>query len=171
MKIYKKIYLYSNERYQEFELFEHNFAEKNKCKYKIICKNKMYPLQSILKFIENSNEELKIKIISYNHILGINKIFDYLPASDNYEIEKYKKNMNMYKFIEYLDYLSHKIQKIIYKIDFNDKIRIVGEEFLEINGNKCSVIYKDKIILFRSFFLFKDINKEDKKIKNLQYYY
>ena len=64
MKIYKKIYLYSNERYQEFELFEHNFAEKNKYKYKIICKNKMNPLQSILKFIENSNEELKITIIS-----------------------------------------------------------------------------------------------------------
>ena len=54
--------------------------------------------------------------------------------------------MNIHKHIDYLFYSSHEILKLIYKIDSPNKIRIFGEEFVGNNGNKCSIIYKDKII-------------------------
>ena len=79
--------------------------------------------------------------------------------------------MNIYKYIDYLFYSSHEILKLIYKIDSPNKIRIFGEEFVGNNGNKCTIIYKDKIIPLQSYFLFKYINEEDKKMKNLKYYY
>lgn len=76
--------------------------------------------------------------------------------------------MNIYKYIDYLFYSSHEILKLIYKIDSPNKIRIFGEEFVGNNGNKCSIIYKYKIIPLQSYFLFNDINEEDKKNKKFE---
>ena len=76
--------------------------------------------------------------------------------------------MNMYRFIKYHFYSSHEIFKLIYKIDNENKIKIFGDEFVVNNGNKCSIIYKDNIIPLSSYFLFNDINKEDKINKKFE---
>ena len=57
MKIYKLVYTNKDEKDKTvLNDFDQNFAEKNKYKYKIIYKNKIYPLQSIIEIIENQNE-------------------------------------------------------------------------------------------------------------------
>ena len=74
--------------------------------------------------------------------------------------------MNMYKFIEYLYYSSHEKLILIYNVDKEDQIKIFGEEFIGSNGNKCSIIYQNKIIPFESYILVKNIDKDDKN-KNI----
>ena len=77
----------------------------------------------------------------------------------------------MYKYIDYLFYSSHEIQKLIYKINNEDKIKIFGEEFVGNNINKCFIVYNDKIIPLQSYFLISLLLKKTKKIKYLKYYY
>ena len=48
------------------------FVARNKCK--IIYKNKIIPLQSLLKIPENIIDISKIKLILYNYIYNINEI-------------------------------------------------------------------------------------------------
>ena len=111
---------------------------------------------------------MKIKLICYNHIPGYNNIFRYLPVNEYNDIKKFKKNMNMHRFIDYF-IPSYEIQKLVYKIDNNkDKINIFGEKFVRNNGNKCYIIYKDKIISLQSYFLVKDISQEDKENKKFE---
>ena len=158
MKIYKLVY--SNENKDRFRIFDPYLVEKNKYKYKIIYKNKLYPLKGIFNYIiDNKIEKLKIKLIYYNNISDKHKISYSLQ---NYGNERYIKNINMYKSIDYLLCSSHEIQKLKYKIHNENKIKIFGEEFVENNGNKCSIIYKNKIFPLQSYFLFKNINKEDR---------
>ena len=189
MKIYKLIYSNKKEEkffkdlpqniYEKFfkeeeEGFKKSvklFVEKSKNRYKIIYKHKIYPLQSVFKFIKNKNENIMIKLICYNHNSDINKIkkdFQTNIDVEIEEIEKIKKNMNMYNIIDYLFYTSNEIQKLIYKIGDEDTIKIFGEQFVSNNKNKCSIIYKDKIMPLQSYFLFKDINKEDKENKKIE---
>ena len=75
----------------------------------------------------------------------------------------------MYRFKKYLFYSSHEIQKLKYKIGYEDEIKIFTDEFVWNNANNFSIIYRDNIIPLRIYFLTKDINKEDKdkKIKNI----
>ena len=81
MKIFNIVYSTRDDEDEEEEDFEENifkisdpyFVEKNKYVYKIIYKNKIYPLQSIFKIIDNKFEKLKIKLICYNYISDINK--------------------------------------------------------------------------------------------------
>ena len=75
----------------------------------------------------------------------------------------------MYRFVDYLFYSSYKIQKLIYNIENEeDKIQILGEEFIGNNEDKCCIIYKNKIISLKSFFLLKDIDREDKMNKKFE---
>ena len=107
-----------NENEEDFEKSMENFVKKSKYKFKIIYKNKIYPLKNIFKIIRNRLENLKIKLISYNYILNINEKVDFpLCKYFGFERLKYKKNMNMYKFMDYVLYSSHEIQKLIYKIN------------------------------------------------------
>ena len=76
--------------------------------------------------------------------------------------------MDMYKFINYLFNSSHEIIKLKYKIDNEDKIQIFGAEFSGNNNNKYLIIYKDKIAPFQSYFLLKDINKDDIENKKFE---
>ena len=69
---------------------------------------------------------------------------------------------------QYLFYSFHGIQKLRYKINKEDKINIFGDEFVGNNGNKCSIIYKDKFFPLQPYFLVKDINKEDKENKKFE---
>ena len=183
MKIYK-LFLFNEDKYKfeneckdkyedlyEYEDFEknfENFVENNKYKYKIIYKNQIYPLQMIFQIKGNKIENLKIKLICYNHIKTIPEILNDLLDIDDYKIEKFKKNMNMYKYIDYFLYSSHEIQKLIYNIDNEDRIQIFGEEFVENNSKKCLILYKNKIIPLQSYFLNKDVNKEDKENKKFE---
>ena len=63
------------EEYEEEEgiCFE-DFVEKNKYKYKIIYKNKIYSLQSIFNIIGIQVETAKFKLLCYNHTLDNNEI-------------------------------------------------------------------------------------------------
>ena len=74
----------------------------------------------------------------------------------------------MNKFFDYLKFSSREVLKLIYKIESEDKIRIFGEEFIENNGNKGFIIYKDKIIPLQVYFLCKDIYKDDKVTKKFE---
>ena len=60
----------------------------------------------------------------------------------------------MFKYIDYLLYSSHEIQKLIYNINNEEQIKIFGEEFVGNNENKCSIIYEDKILPLQSYFLY-----------------
>ena len=66
----------------------------------------------------------------------------------------------------------HKKIKMAYKTDIKDdskeEIQIFGEEFVEKNRNKCSLIYKDKEFPFQKYFFVKDIDNEDKCNKKIE---
>ena len=158
------------EEEEDFEKSKENFIKKNKYKYKIIFKNKIYPLQFIIKIMENNIEQLTFKLICYKNILDNDKIHDDFSLHKYFKFKrlKNKKNMNMYKSKDYLLYSSYEIQKLIYKINNKDRINIFGQEFVGNNGNKCSIIYKDKIIPLQPYFLIKDIKKEDKENKKFE---
>ena len=171
MKIYK--FIGEDKDKNDFKKnFMKEFVAKNKCK--IIYKNKIIPLQSLLKIPENIIDISKIKLILYNYIYNINEIFLETTIAQidqkNYKIEriKNKKNMNMYRFIKYHLCSSHEIFKLIYKINNEDKIKIFGDEFVGNNENKFSIIYKDNIFPLRTYFLINDINKEDKENKKFE---
>ena len=161
--IYFENYIEKNKYEEEGICFE-DFVEKNKYKYKIVYKNKIYPLQSIFNIIGIQIETEKFKLLCYNHTLDNNEIpeefpfYDYLKFNSLKTIKK-NMNMNIYKYIDYLFYSSHEILKLIYKIDSPNKIRIFGEEFVGNNGNKCNHIFYLMILM-----------KKIKKIKNLKYY-
>ena len=163
---------YDDDEEEEYKTFEKSelFVKNNKYKYKIIYKNKIFPIQSLFEIRKINIEKIKFKLISYNHISNLNKIQKELPITKHYKIErlKYIKNMNMYKFIKYLFNKCHEIQKMIYKISDEDKIKIFGEEFVGNNGNKCLIIYRDKIFPLQTYFLIKDIDKEDKDNKKFE---
>ena len=76
--------------------------------------------------------------------------------------------MNMYRFIKYHIYSAHEIRKLIYNIDNENKIKIFGDEFVGNNGNKFSIIYRDKIFHSSSYFSISNINKEDKENKKIE---
>ena len=171
MKIYK--FIGEDKDKNDFKNFMKEFVAKNKCK--IIYKNKIIPLQSLLKIPENIIDISKIKLILYNYIYNINEIFLETISigqidQKNYKFEriKNKKNMNMYRFIKYHLCSSHEIFKLIYKINNEDKIKIFGDEFVGNNENKFSIIYKDNIFPLRTYFLINDINKEDKENKKFE---
>ena len=106
MEIYKLIYLnedigeksinkfiFSNEVEGpiHFKKSNEHFVKKNNYKYKIIYKNKIYPLQNISEIVYKKSEIIKIKLICYIHISDILKISGDLKSFNYYEIEKFKK--------------------------------------------------------------------------------
>jgi len=167
MKIYKIIY--TNDNKTKFKITEPNFVEKNIHKYRIVYKNKIYSLQSIFNIIKNNGKKIKFKLICYNKIQDINIILKYKPNFKHFfEVKKFKKLMIMYQFFDYFLASSREILRLIYKIDNEDKIQIFGDEYSGNNGNKCSIIYKDKIFPLQSYFLLNNIDKDDKKNKKFE---
>ena len=167
MKIYKIIY--TNDNKTKFKITEPNFVEKNIHKYRIVYKNKIYSLQSIFNIIKNNGKKIKFKLICYNKIQDINIILKYKPNFKHFfEVKKFKKLMIMYQFFDYFLASSREILRLMYKIDNEDKIQIFGDEYSGNNGNKCSIIYKDKIFPLQSYFLLNNIDKDDKKNKKFE---
>ena len=95
-----------------------------------------------------------------SHITDIKEKYHNATRNIEFEIEKFNKNVNKYSL--------SLILLLLYKIDNEDKIKIFGEEFVGNNGNKYSIIYKDIIFPLQSYFLIKDINKEDKENKKFE---
>ena len=60
---------------------------------------------------------------------------------------------------------------MVYKIkQKEDKIRIFGEEFVELNEEKCNIIYRNKIFPLQEYFLIEDIDEQDKKEHKFELY-
>ena len=74
MKIYKLFLLNGIKEKDRNKSFK-KFVEINKYKYKIIYRNVMYPLHSIFRFRRYKYENLKIKLVCYNHIKYFPRIF------------------------------------------------------------------------------------------------
>ena len=140
MKVFKIVT--SNDNKRRFTIVAPDVVEGNKYKYKIIYKNKIYPIQDVFKIKENTGKKLKIKLICYKLIPDIDRIFS-ISSLLSCDVEKIKKNMNMYKHIDYLKSSSREKFRLIYEIDNKDKIKILGEDFIENNENKCTIIYRD----------------------------
>ena len=136
----------ANER--NTEIFETSFIENNKNKqiYRIIYKNKLYPLQKLFEITANKSKEQKIKLISYNGFLNINKIIK--------EFDMYKNTFQ-------------EMSKMVYKFDVSEikEIKIFGKKFVEKNKDKCFIMYKDKVFHLQETILKKDIEDEDKENK------
>ena len=89
--IYFEDYVEKNKYEEEGICFE-DFVEKNKYKYKIIYKNKIYPLQSIFNIIGIQVETAKFKLLCYNHTLDNNEIPEEFPFYQYLKLEALKTN-------------------------------------------------------------------------------
>ena len=151
------------ENKNKITIFDRFFVEKNKHFYRILYKNKLYPLQELFEITDNKSKELKIKLISYNNFLNINKIIK--------EFDTYKN-----KF--------HEMSKMVYKIDDNEEkkidvseeereededeekgINIFGANFVKENKDKCIVMYINKVFHLKETILKEDIEDVDKTNK------
>ena len=162
MKIYQYVYLIKD-NINIIQLFNKDFVDKNKSKFRIVLKNKIYPLQSELIIKDINIKQIKIKIISLYDTLGIeDRSPNYLIMDKFCESKKYKKNNNKYNI--YLKCSLHEMSKITYKINRNkNNIKIFGKNFVEKNKNKCIIIYNDIIFPLKEFFLIKDIQSTTEK--------
>jgi hypothetical protein len=80
------------EEYEEEDICFEDFVEKNKYKYKIIYKNKIYPLQSIFNIIGIQVETAKFKLLCYNHTLDNNEIPEEFSFYQYLKLEALKTN-------------------------------------------------------------------------------
>mgnify|MGYP002627316623 FL=1 len=150
----------------ETTLFNKDFTIKNKHKYKLIYKNKIYSLEKKIVIPNYKSKTIKIKLIGYNNIPIINDIIKECKSKKITEKEKYKKNVN--KYCEYLKCSLHELSKMKYKIDKQkEKIQIFGYYFANNNKDKCIIIYKDNIFSLQQYFYINDIDKEDNNLEIL----
>ena len=90
MKIFELFYS-KIKKPKKISIFDNDFVNINKHRYKIIYENKIYPLQDALKIEEKQKNELKIKLICYNNIFDIQKVKKEYDSYRFYENSKYKK--------------------------------------------------------------------------------
>ena len=165
MKIIQVIYPKKGKR-TSIQIFSEYFIMKNKNKFKIIYKNKIYPLMREFPVINKTIDKLKIKLISFENNININNIY-----RENIFIdiiyEKDKKIKNAHKYDIYFKHSMRDIFKMSYKINkYKKEIRLFGEKFIENNKDKCIIIYKGEISFIKEFIFKKDIDlKKQKKIE------
>ena len=167
MKFFEMIFS-KNEKSKVTKIFDSKFVKDNKYKYKILYKNKIYPLKSEFLSTDNKIKQFKIKLVyftaSVNIINFLKRCKSYYSIYTN---KKYKKNYN--KFMEFLKFPCN--YKITQKIKSRNPrfIYIFGKNFVNNNKNKCIIVHNDKIYSLMEYILFKDIIiKEDNKFV---YYY
>ena len=133
---------------QKIKLFDPEFVEKYKNICKIIYNNKLYPLHYEFRFKRKKRkkkEKIKIKLRTFNEI----------PDSEKINLLKYSFND-----LSLISYDLHNLS--------DDKIRIFGEKFVNINKDKAAIIYKDNIYKFGEYFNISDIDEEDKVNHNFK---
>ena len=157
------------ENEKKIKLFNPDFVNKNKNKFKFIYNNKIYPLQNEFfyeyKINIEKNKKFKIILICYINFFNIMEITKECESFVKFnKLKKYRTNKN--KYSEYLKCSFYGISKMIYKIEpGEDKIKIFGFYFVEKNKDKCIIIYKDKIFPLKVYFSINDIDKEDYKLE------
>ena len=122
--------------------FDPSFINKYKNKLRVIYDNKIYPLNH--KF-SNNNKELKINLIS----------LEQLPIYDIHNIRYIKEDDETDLWDRYEEE------------EEDDQIRLFGKKFVEWNKDKCLIIYNDEIYPLQEYFLIKDIESKNVKIKLL----
>ena len=87
------------ENKDKIQIFSNDFIRKNKNKYKIIYKNKIYSSNKKLSISENNNKILKLKLRLFGNISidNNNDIKGYISPLRYDEIRGYKQNINKYK--------------------------------------------------------------------------
>ena len=141
------------------KIFEENFVKKNKKRYKISYKGKLFPLKSEFQVKNKSEKKLIIKLICYNHFDL--EIINLIKAcgEDFYELRpsnEYKNNL--FKFYSLKDRSLYNWSSIVY-FNIEKKIRIFGEIFVDNNKDNCVVGMKNRIFPLKEFFLSSDIGE------------
>ena len=165
MKIFELIYFPGNDHI--IQLFNPDFVQMNRNKYKIIYKNTIYPFQSEFISSQDIGPKLKIELICLCDFFNFNEMFR--GCYTLYQLNEVKTNKgNSFNYVEYLKCSIYREIKIIYNIETNENIiRIFGSYFVNNNKEKCIIIYKDKIFPLKESFSIKDIDKEDKELEIL----
>ena len=129
----------------------------------------MYEYIDYLFYLSNERGKLVYKIEDKEEKENDEEIEDEGEFEDEGEIEDEDEIGKEEECIFGKD-LFYKIQdfKKEEKENINEKIKIFGEEFVGNNGNKCRIIYRDKIFPLQSYFLIKDIDKKDKENKKFE---
>ena len=125
--------------------FDPSFINKYKNKLRILYNNKIYPLNHKFSNIINNINDLRINLIS----------LEQLPLYDIHNIRYIKENDKKDLWDRYEDE------------EEDDRIRLFGKKFIERNKDKCLIIYNDEIYPLQEYFLIKDIESKDIKIKLL----
>ena len=146
-------------------IFHPYFVYHNKTKYRIVYKSKTYPLQSQFNFgdIKNEKEKIIIKLICYYNNPNM---LDWIKYCESfYAIYVNKKDLKYYN--NYISFLKlYDKSKMVYRIDPNtDEIQIFDQTFINYNKYNCLILYKDKILPLKVYFLTKDIEKGDNKLE------
>ena len=155
-------------------LFPIDFLRENKHKYKVIYKNKLYPLRNLSFDLEKNNKNSDCKLLYLledenfekkseykiaqkykkieKNIIKIPNIYD--PEEENkfdLEINNIQKvKFNYFPNLEFIFYDSYYIS---YKKNIkNDKIKIFGKNFVKNNKDKCIIIYNNIIYFLTEFF-------------------
>ena len=153
MKVFELIYKVEVNK-DKINIFNPDIIKKFKNIFKIIYKNKIYPLESKFKIKDMKNKEIKIKLISFiNTTISI--IGDITKGCQL--LNDYYENINNKKYFEFLKLSLNEISKSVYKIKNNknikeNKIQIFSEHFVDNNKDKCVIRYKDKIYPLKNYF-------------------
>ena len=157
MKFFKIIYP-KKRNTNVVPIFDKNFINKNKNKYKIIYENKLYPLQTVLIIPKYKMEYINIKLMSFINDIDINDIIIASKSFNVFDINKNHKTQNTDK--------KYSGSRIIYKINRKEyQIKIFGSPFVKNNKDKCLILYKYKTFHLMESFLTYDIDKEDVELE------
>ena len=125
--------------------FDPSFINKYKNKLRILYNNKIYPLNHKFSNIINNINDLRINLLS----------LEQLPLYDIHNIRYIKEDDKKDLWDRYKDE------------EEDDRIRLFGKKFIERNKDKCLIIYNNEIYPLQEYFLIKDIESKDIKIKLL----
>ena len=118
--------------------FDPCFINKYKNKLRIMCGDKIYPLNHKFSSIDNNIKKLKINLISLENfsLYEINSI-QYIKGEEKNIWEEYEDEED------------------------DDRIRLFGKKFIKRNKDKCLIIYNDEIFPLKEYFLINEIENKD----------
>ena len=159
--IVKIIYLLKDKRISVKKIFKQSFVKKLKYRCKILYENKLYPLKSEVIIHNKITDQIKIKLLYYNHFSYINDLIRGIESFYLIRISK-EHTINYNKLKQFLKYKN--MIKLIYKIKTEgERIQIFGSDFVNNNKNKCIIIYQNNIFPLQEFFSIKE--KEKNKLE------
>ena len=155
----------------EINIFKSNFVNKFKYRFKIIHKNKILPLQTKLKNIDNSSAYVKIQLICYDDKFILNNLFEGIESFDEfYPNRKIKDNItkfyNLKVFIVNMSFMVYEKYDPI--INQKNRIKLFGEDFVKKNKDKCLITNKSNYYPLQEYFFIK--KEEDDKELDIIYF-